>query len=163
MRRALPIAAVVLATALPAVAAAGIFVPNAKRPAPVLAGTDPVTGRRVSLAQWAGKRVLVNVWGSWCHGCREEAGQLRRFLARHPHSVLGIDIEDSKPGARRFQESYRIHFPSIFDPADVLAHRLRVFGAPSTYFLDRRHRIVAAVYGAATLKLLEHGWKLAAG
>jgi thiol-disulfide isomerase/thioredoxin len=160
MRRAL-LVLVALAATLPALAAAGVFVPGGKRPAPMLAGIDPVSGKHVSLAHWAGKPVLVNLWGSWCHPCRDEAGELRRFLARHPGSVLGIDVEDSKRGARSFQQRYAVHFPSIFDPVDVLVHRLRATGTPMTYFLDRRHRIVAALYGAGTLSIFERGWKLA--
>ena len=154
---------VALAATLTAGAAAGVFVPGGNRPAPVLAGTDPVTGKHVSLAQWDGKPVLVNLWGSWCHPCRDEAGQLRRFLARHPGSVLGIDVEDSKPGAKSFQQRYGVRFPSIFDPHDVVVHRLKATGTPTTYFLDRRHHIVAALYGAGTLAIFERGWKLATG
>jgi thiol-disulfide isomerase/thioredoxin len=162
MRRAL-IAAVALAVTLPAVAAAGVFVPGGKKPAPALAGIDAIGGKRVSLAHWKGKPVLVNLWGSWCHPCRDEAKELRAFLAKHPGAVLGIDVEDSKAGAKGFQQRYRVHFPSIFDPHDVLVTRLNAPGTPTTYFLDRRHRIVAALYGAGTLKLFERGWKLAAG
>jgi thiol-disulfide isomerase/thioredoxin len=162
MRRGL-IAAVALAVTLPAVAAAGVFVPGGKKPAPALAGIDPVSGKRVSLAQWKGRPVLVNLWGSWCHPCRDEAKELRAFLARHPGSVLGIDVEDSKSGARSFQQRYRVHFPSIFDPLDVLVNRLKAQGTPTTFFLDRKHRIVAALVGAGTLSLFERGWKLATG
>jgi thiol-disulfide isomerase/thioredoxin len=154
---------VTIAALLPAVAGAGVFVPGTKRPAPALTGIDPVTGKKVSLAQWKGKPLLVNLWGSWCNPCRAEAKELRTFLARHPGSLLGIDVEDSKAGAKAFQKRYRIRFPSIFDPRDVMVNRLKALGTPSTYFLDRRHRIVAAVYGAATLKLFERGWKLAQG
>jgi len=160
MRRAL-IAAVALAVTLPAAAAAGIFVPGGHKPAPALAGTDPVTGKRVSLAQWNGRPLLVNLWGSWCHPCRDEAKELRVFLARHPGTVLGIDVEDSKAGAKGFQQRYRVRFPSIYDPGDVLVNRLHAPGTPTTYFLDRRHRIVATLYGAGTLELFERGWKLA--
>ena len=152
---------VVLAALLPATALAGVFVPGTKKPAPVLAGIDPVTGKKVSLTQWKGRPVVINLWGSWCHPCRAEAKELRTFLARHPGTLLGIDVEDSKAGAKAFQQRYRIRFPSIFDPRDVMVNRLKAFGTPSTYFLDRRHRIVAAVYGAGTLKLFERGWKLA--
>lgn len=160
MRRAL-LLLVALAVTLPAAVAAGIFVPGGKRPAPALSGTDPISGKKVSLSQWAGRPVLVNLWGSWCHPCRDEAGELRRFLAHHRGSVLGIDVEDSKQGARGFQQRYGVHFPSIFDPKDVLVSRLKANGTPTTYFLDRRHRIVAALYGAGTLALFERGWKLA--
>ncbi len=160
MRRAL-IAAVALALAVPAAAAAGIFVPGKNKPAPALAGIDAIGGKRISLAHWNGKPVLVNLWGSWCVPCRNEAKELRAFLAKHPGTVLGIDVEDSKAGAKSFQRHYRVHFPSIYDPADVLVGRLNAPGTPSTYFLDRKHRIVAALYGQGTLKLFERGWKLA--
>jgi thiol-disulfide isomerase/thioredoxin len=154
---------VALALTIPSLAAAGVFVPGMKKPAPELAGIDSVTGKKVSLAQWKGRPVVINLWGSWCRPCRAEAKELRAFLARHPRSLLGIDVEDSKAGAKAFQKRYRIRFPSIFDPQDVMVNRLKAFGTPSTYFLDRRHRIVAAVYGAGTLKLFERGWKLATG
>jgi len=154
---------VVLAVTIPPLAAAGVFVPGGKRAAPALSGIDPVSGKRVNLAQWKGKALLVNLWGSWCHPCRDEARELRAFLGRHPGTVLGIDVEDSKAGARSFQQRYHVRFPSIFDPNDVLVNRLRAPGTPTTYFLDKRHRIVAALYGAGTLSLFEHGWKLATG
>jgi thiol-disulfide isomerase/thioredoxin len=152
-----------LALAIPSLAAAGIFVPGGKRPAPALAGTDAISGKQISLAHWKGKALIVNLWGSWCRPCRDEAKHLRAFLGRHPGAVLGIDVEDSKAGARAFQKRYRVHFPSIFDPVDELVNRLKAPGTPTTYFLDRRHRIVAALYGAGTLALFERGWKLATG
>jgi thiol-disulfide isomerase/thioredoxin len=152
-----------LALTIPSLAAAGVFVPGTKRAAPALAGIDPVSGKKVSLAQWKGRPLVINLWGSWCSPCRAEAKELRTFLRRHPGTILGIDVEDSKAGAKQFQKRYKIRFPSIFDPRDVMVDRLKAIGTPSTFFLDRRHRIVAAVFGAGTLKLFERGWKLAAG
>ena len=161
MSRAL-IAAVAFAVALPAVAAAGIFNPLPKKhPAPALAGVDPVTGKAVSLSQWRGKPVLVHIWGSWCPPCREEAPRLGAFLVHHPGSLLGIDVEDSKAGVRSFLKGHHLRFPNIFDPHDAVVSRLNPIGTPSTYVLDRRHRIVAVIYEPATAAQLEHGWKLA--
>jgi len=39
--------------------------------------------------------------------------------------------------------------------------RLNPLGTPSTYFLDRKHRLVAVIYEPATPAQLERGWKLA--
>ncbi len=163
MRRAL-LALVALAVAMPGLALAGkagLFLPGNHRAAPALSGLDPVTGKTVTLASWKGKPLLVNLWGSWCHPCQSEARELARFAARHPGSVLGIDVEDSKQGARAFYRRYGIPYPSIFDPKDVLVHRLKAPGTPATYFLDRRHRVVAVLYGAGTLSVFERGFSLA--
>jgi thiol-disulfide isomerase/thioredoxin len=132
--------------------------------APPLAGTDVATGKRLSLADYGGRVVVVNVWGSWCGGCITEASALRRFAARHPRVVLlGIDAEDSRSAALAFERRYGLHHPSIFDPNDVLAHRLRVHGLPTTYFLNRQHRIVATIAGAGTLRRFESGLHAAFG
>jgi thiol-disulfide isomerase/thioredoxin len=156
------VAASALALAAAANAASSpSLLPGDRRAAPALAGVDPVTGKRVSLEQWKGRPLLVNLWGSWCHPCRKEAHELTRFLARHPRSVLGIDVEDSRAGARAFTRTYGIRFPSIFDPKDRLVHRLRAIGTPTTFFLDRRHRIVAVLNGAGTLGVFERGFALA--
>jgi thiol-disulfide isomerase/thioredoxin len=160
--RAFAISIVIVAAATVVQAApAGSLLPGTKRPAPALAGVDPVTGKQVSLAHWKGRAVLVNLWGSWCRPCREEARELKRFAARHPGSILGIDVEDSKPGARAFYRRHGVRYPSIFDPHDVLVHKLQAGGTPTTFFLDRRHRVVAVLLGAGTLRDFERGFALA--
>ena len=134
------------------------------RQAPQLSGTDVVTGKPLSLADYEGRVVVVNVWGAWCGGCITEAPALRRFAARHPSVVLlGIDSEDSRAAAREFYRRYGLRHPSIFDPRDVLARRLRVHGLPTTYFLNRRHEIVATVAGTGTLAKFERGLRAAVG
>ncbi len=133
-------------------------------PAPALSGVDALTGKRVSLADYRGRAVVVNVWASWCGGCKEEARDLAFFAREHPSvALLGLDTEDSKAGARAFYRRYGFSHPSIFDPKGTLAERLGIAGIPTTLFLDSRHRIVANVTGSATLAQLEAGLRQARG
>src|SRR4249920_3743808 len=55
---------------------------------PVLAGADPVTGKRVSLRQFDGEPLIVNVWASWCEPCNDEAPLFTAFLEQNPDAVL---------------------------------------------------------------------------
>ena len=117
-----------------------------------LSGTDPVTGKQVSLASFAGKPILLNIWASWCTGCAAEARALASFERAHPEAqVVGIDIQDSKAGAKAFYRRFGWHHPSIFDPSGSLAAQLGLQGVPTTLFLDRRHRVVARVVGETDL------------
>src|SRR5919201_2444864 len=130
--------------------------------APSLHGRDPITGRHVSLAQFAGRPVVLNVWASWCTGCNQEAGDLARFAASHPGAqVLGVDTQDTTGGARAFYRKWRWHHPSIADPTGSLSARLAVTGLPTTFFLDRQHRVVAKIVGAGNLAEFEQGLRLA--
>lgn len=127
-----------------------------------ITGSDPVTGRQVSLASYAGKPIVLNVWGSWCPGCNQEAADLARFAAAHPEAqVIGIDLSDSKSGARSFYQRWGWHHPSIYDPNGDISSRLGLQGTPTTFFLDRRHRIVSQVVGATNLAGFEQGLKTA--
>ena len=129
---------------------------------PALQGRDPNTGKQVSLAQFNGRPVVLNVWASWCTGCNQEAADLARFAASHGAAqVLGVDTQDTPGGARAFYRKWHWHHPSIADPSGSLSAQLAVTGLPTTYFLDRQHRVVAKIVGAGNLAEFEQGLRLA--
>jgi cytochrome c biogenesis protein CcmG, thiol:disulfide interchange protein DsbE len=130
--------------------------------APSLRGRDPITGKEVSLSAFAGKPVVLNVWASWCTGCNQEAVDLARFANSHPQAqVVGLDTQDTTGGARAFYRKWHWQHPSIADPSGSLSARLAVTGLPTTYFLDRRHRVVGRIVGAGNLAEFEQGLRLA--
>jgi thiol-disulfide isomerase/thioredoxin len=132
------------------------------RSAPALGGVDPITGEDVSLADFRGKPVVVNVWASWCPGCNDEAADLRRFAAAHPEAVvLGIDFQDTKAGARDFYRRWGWTHPSIWDVSGTLTAALGLQGLPTTYFLTPEHRIAAQVVGASNFAGFEQGLEAA--
>ena len=123
-----------------------------------LSGSDPITGKRVSLDDYDGKPVVINVWGSWCPGCSAEAEDLRRFGEDHPEvQLIGVDLQDSKAAAKDFYERWRWTHPSVFDPDGEISFSLGLQGTPSTFFLDREHRIVARIVGETDYAGFEKG------
>ncbi|MBA3329695.1 MAG: TlpA family protein disulfide reductase [Actinobacteria bacterium] len=129
---ALVVGGVLIATrgnGAPAVAA------TAATPAPPVAGIDPVTGRNVSLADYAGKPVVINVWASWCPPCHAEAADLARFARAHPEvQLLGIDILDTKEGARDFYREFDLptRASSIRRPRSRSASASRASRSPTS-------------------------------
>jgi thiol-disulfide isomerase/thioredoxin len=125
------------------------------RPGPVAGPelTDP--SRTVSVddpaGPFAGKVVVINVWGQWCGPCRAEVTQLQQvYNATRADGVtlLGIDVRDNnRQAAQDFVKDRNVTFPSIYDPA---MRTMIAFGGkypttviPSTLVLDRSHRVAA--------------------
>lgn len=100
---------------------------------------------------FAGKVVVINVWGQWCGPCRSEITELQKvYDATRGLGVafLGIDVRDNnRDAAVDFVVDRKVTFPSIYDPA---MRTMIAFGGrypttviPSTVVLDRQHRVAA--------------------
>lgn len=127
-----------------------------------LSGTDPVTGKPVSLSNYPGKPILLNMWASWCTGCSAEARALATFERTHPQAqVIGVDIQDTKTAAKAFYRRFGWRHPSIFDPHGLIATRFQLQGLPATLFLNRQHRVVAKILGETNLAGFEAGYRQA--
>jgi len=113
-------------------------------------------GRTVSLDDFQGEVVVLNLWGSWCGPCRAEADDLQRVAdatAGGGVTLLGIDVRDNRDAAADFVRDRGLTWPSIFDPPGRSLLALRGYPrnvVPSTIVLDREHR-VAAVFLQALL------------
>lgn len=124
-----------------------------------LSGPDLMTaGKTISLADFKGQVVVLNLWGQWCGPCRGEADELENaYLATKDLGVafLGINVRDPQQDkAQDFVVDRKVSYPSIWDPS---MRTVIAFGAhfpasviPVTLVLDREHR-VAAVYLKALL------------
>ncbi|GAA1311168.1 TlpA family protein disulfide reductase [Pseudonocardia xinjiangensis] len=105
-------------------------------------------GTTVGLDDYAGKVVVLNIWGSWCGPCRAEMPQLQSVQEQTGAAVLGIDVRDDRDAATDFVRDRGVTFDSIFDAPGRTLAALRGYPrntVPSTLVLDRQHR-VAAVY-----------------
>jgi thiol-disulfide isomerase/thioredoxin len=125
--------------------------------------SDPA--RTLALTDYAGKVVVLNVWGSWCGPCRAEAPNLE-FVARQEAArgvaVLGVDVRDDRQAALDFAHSAGVTYESISDyPGRSLAGLGGVPRnvVPLTVVLDKQHRVayvsLVAVQVAKLIPLVE--------
>ncbi len=101
------------------------------------------------LAGAHGRPVAVVFWASWCPPCRHEAPALEQFSqsAYGRGRILGVDWSDGLSGARSFIRRYRWSFANLRDAEGTIGNAYGLRGLPTTFVLDRRGRIRAALVG----------------
>jgi thiol-disulfide isomerase/thioredoxin len=126
----------------------------ADRGDPIEMSGSTLEGKRLSLADYRGQVVVVNVWWSACPPCRTEMPTLVRAASSkdHPAAYVGIDIRDSDVAqAQAFVRRFGVPYPSVFDPSGkallAFAGTLSPRTVPSTVVLDAQGRIAASVIG----------------
>ncbi len=136
---------------------------NRGRPGPIRGPDLMDPNRTVSLEDFAGQVVVINVWGQWCGPCRTEMPELQKvYDATRTAGVafLGIDVRDNnRQAAIDFIVDRKVTFPSIYDPP---MRTMIALGAsypttviPSTIVLDRAHRVAAVFLRALLAEDLE--------
>lgn len=124
--------------------------------APDVSG-ESLSGELLSLEDFAGRTVLINVWGSWCVPCREEVDDLAAARRRLPGSsvaFLGINIRDDRAAAVRFEDEYGVTWSSLYDPSgsQLLGFRdsLPASAVPTSYVIDADGNVAARMLDKQT-------------
>jgi cytochrome c biogenesis protein CcmG, thiol:disulfide interchange protein DsbE len=112
-------------------------------------------GRTASLADYAGRPVVVNFWASWCPPCVEEFPvlmQAQRQLGPDGLQVVGVNSQDNEREARDFLADMDAEglFPHVNDPRGERAVEWGVFGLPETFLIDRDGIVRAKAVGLLT-------------
>jgi cytochrome c biogenesis protein CcmG/thiol:disulfide interchange protein DsbE len=103
-------------------------------------------------ADFAGQVTLVNVWGSWCEPCREEARFLLRLGEDKRVRLVGIDYKDRPDQAREFLRRYGNPFAAVgADESGRAAIEWGVYGVPETFVVGRDGKIAFKLIGPITV------------
>jgi peroxiredoxin len=122
------------------------------QPAPVYALRDD-RGVAVSLADYRGRIVVMNLWASWCPPCRAEMPDLQR-LADYGKgrgiAVVGVNEGESGDRARAFAQSLQINYPIWVDANQRYGRSYNALGLPTTVIVGRDGIVTRAFDGALT-------------
>lgn len=111
-------------------------------------------GQDVTLSDFSGRVVLLNVWATWCPPCRDEMpalDALQRALGDTEFEVVAIATDTTGVASvRRFYERLGIRSLAVYvDSNSTVATRLRVAGLPTTLLVDREGREIGRTTGPA--------------
>jgi peroxiredoxin len=121
-------------------------------PAPSFTLPD-LSGRKVSLADYRQKKVVLHFFATWCGVCKVELPSVRAVHRSldEDEVLLGVAADSSDPEAlRRFAREHELKYPILLATDDVL----RAYGVdkfPTNYYLNGDGSVSSSTVGLSTL------------
>ena len=108
-------------------------------------------GKMVSLSDYKGKVVFLNIWATWCPPCVEEMPSMEKLyqeLKGEPFEILAVNIDAS--GAKAvlpFMTENKLSFPALMDPKGDIKSLYQTTGVPESFIIDEEGIIVEKIMG----------------
>lgn len=141
MKQTIVLAAIVAAlAAFPArsVAAEALTGPQVGSPAPAFQ-LRTIDGKMVSLEQFRGKTLVINIWATWCPPCRMEMPDLIKSYPRlHAQGVefLGVDTTERAPIVRAYVVDKSLPYAQAIDADQTFEKAYDIQYFPTTFVID---------------------------
>lgn len=117
-------------------------------------------GAEITLADFKGKVVLVNLWATWCGPCKTEMPTLNALQAEmggEDFEVVAISLDRRGPeAARQFLDLQELENIALYnDRSGRILGKLAMYGnfavrgLPATLLVDRNSKVVGRLIGPA--------------
>lgn len=97
-------------------------------------------GDTASLADYEGRVVVLNLWGTWCPPCRREIPhlvELQRQIEPRGGTVVGLAVDSGEPDEiRAFAEEFGMNYPIWMTRTKKAVDHYEVMGFPTTLIID---------------------------
>jgi cytochrome c-type biogenesis protein len=135
-----------LASASPSSSVKGQQTTQEIRPAPEYSAST-LSGKPISLEEFQGNPVLVNVWATWCIPCREEMPALESLHNKFSDQglqIVGVSIDGpgTTPRIKSFINRMGISYNILHDPDDKFSRAFRTIGVPESFLINANGEIV---------------------
>lgn len=113
---------------------------------------EAVGGQQISLSDYKGKVVLINLWATWCPPCVRETPRLVRLHETYGDQgfvVLGVNTtyQDDRAKVEQFVRDQQVNYPILLDVADQFGQAYRSRLLPTSYLIDQNGKIVSVKVG----------------
>jgi thiol-disulfide isomerase/thioredoxin len=120
---------------------------------PHLHFTD-AAGKRLTLADYAGRGIVLNIWATWCGPCVDELPSLAAMAPKlRPAGIVVLPVSIDIQGAAVVQPFYASHgittLPVLLDPDGTAMDRLDSHGIPITVIINPAGKMMGRLVGAA--------------
>ena len=123
-----------------------------------------INGETVSKADFEGKVLVVDIWGTWCPPCRAEVPhfvELQEELGPKGLQIVGINyegtdtVDEALAEIAAFTDQVPVNYPLLLGTEEVKDQVPNFEGYPTTIFIDRSGKVRLSVVGARSKSELQ--------
>ena len=115
---------------------------------------DPT--KYVATTDFAGQVYVLNVWGTWCVGCRQEHPALLAIAKQGLVPIVGLDTKDELANAQRWLSMLgNPYVATAWDFDGRAAIDWGVYGAPETFLVDAKGIVIYKYIGPLSVQAWE--------
>lgn len=110
-------------------------------------------GEEVSLADYKGKKVMINFWATWCPPCKAETPHLVNYYNEKAKkenveilSINAMSTESKSENVGKFIKEYKMEFPVLIDARGELIKQYEVMNFPTSFFVNTKGIIQEKFY-----------------
>lgn len=109
-------------------------------------------GEIVSMEEFKGKLIFLNLWASWCGPCRAEMPGIEELVSELKDSedivFVMLSIDQKEAAALKFMKRMKFDFPT-YTMGGPLTNQLRVPSIPTTFVVSPSGKIIRKKIGMA--------------
>ncbi|MBF0458985.1 MAG: TlpA family protein disulfide reductase [Nitrospirae bacterium] len=113
--------------------------------------------KTIALKDLKGKVVLLNIWASWCDGCKAEMPEFITIQEQYkdkPFIIVAISVDNSKGKAVDFlagleqSSKKKVNFTVLYDKDKTSPKDYKPRGMPASYLIDKNGKLVRIFLGS---------------
>ena len=108
-------------------------------------------GQKVSLSEFRGRVVFVNIWATWCSPCVEEMPSMQKLyqkLKGENFEILAVSIDSQGTKVvAPFMKKYKLTFPALIDSMGTIKRIYKATGVPESFIIDKNGILAKKVIG----------------
>lgn len=103
---------------------------------------ETLTGEKLTLQDFKGKKILLNFWASWCGPCKQEMPAMQKVyeqMKEEQIEIIAVNLtfgEENSNDAKSFADEYKLTFPIPLDINGEVQEKYQIYPIPTSYFID---------------------------
>lgn len=119
-------------------------------------------GETVKLSDYRGKKVILNLWATWCPPCRAEMPDMQNYYEEQAQAenveILAVNLTTEDRGMDKinaFVEEFQLTFPIPMDTEGKVGDVYQAATIPTSYMIDTEGRVQNKIVGPMNEEMME--------